>query len=96
MNSNVEPDTRDRLIEAASRLIHAQGFSATGVAPILESAGTGASSFYHFFGSKEELLVAVLERYRERLEKEIVTPARLDYLDPVDRAFGILDFYWSF
>ena len=96
MNSSVEPDTRDRLIEAAARLIHAQGFSATGVAPILENAATGASSFYHFFASKEELLVAVLERYRERLEAEIVAPTRLDYPDPVDRAFGILDFYREF
>ena len=93
MNSGVEPDTRDRLIQAAARLIHAQGFSATGVAPILENAGTGPSSFYHFFGSKEELLLAVLERYRERLEEEIVAPTRLGYPDPVDRAFGILDFY---
>ncbi len=93
MNSGVEPDTRDRLIQAAARLIHAQGFSATGVAPILENAGTGPSSFYHFFGSKEELLLAVLDRYRERLEEEIVAPTRLGYPDPMDRAFGILDFY---
>ena len=96
MTSKQEMDTRDRLILAASELIHSQGFSATGVAPILEGAGTGASSFYHFFPSKEELLVAVLERYRERLEEEIVAPARQEYPDPVDRAFGILDFYRDF
>ncbi len=96
MNSNVEPDTRDRLIEAASRLIHSQGFSATGVAPILESSGAGAGSFYHFFKSKEDLLVAVLDRYRERLEEELVKPAQREDPDPVDRAFGILDFYRDF
>jgi TetR/AcrR family transcriptional repressor of nem operon len=91
-----EPDTRDRLIQAASELIYSQGFSATGVAPILEKAGAGASSFYHFFESKEDLLIAVLERYGERLEEEIVGPTREEYADPVDRAFGILDFYREF
>ncbi len=96
MNSNVESDTRDRLIEAASRLIHGQGFSATGVAPILESSGAGAGSFYHFFKSKEDLLVAVLDRYWERLEEELVKPAQREAPDPVDRAFGILDFYRDF
>ena len=96
MTPNLESDTRDRLIEAAAGLIHRQGFSAAGVAPILESADTGASSFYHFFESKEDLLIAVLERYGERLEEEIVGPTREAYADPVDRAFGILDFYRDF
>ena len=96
MTSGSEPETRDRLIGAASRLIHARGFAATGVAPILEGAGAGASSFYHFFASKEELLLVVLERYRERLEAEIAAPSEQDSPDPVDRAFSILDFYRDF
>ena len=48
---------------------------------------------YHFFRSKEELLEAVLDRYLERLDEEIVGPSRAATADPIERVFRILDFY---
>ena len=96
MKTKENEATRDRLIHAASELIHEQGFNATGVAPILGMAGAGASSFYHFFPSKEELLLVVLDLYRERLHEGIQALSRGEYPDPVDRAFAILDFYREF
>ena len=86
-------ETRLQIVETAARLVHEQGYAATGVSQILESSGTGSSSLYHFFGSKEELLLAVLDRYLERLDEEIVTPSRAATDDPIERVFKILDFY---
>ncbi len=68
-------DARERLIEAASDLIHDRGYTAVGVNDVCERAQVNKGSFYHFFPSKQELALAVLEEYwkdqRERIEKAI-------------------------
>jgi TetR/AcrR family transcriptional regulator, transcriptional repressor for nem operon len=89
-------DTASRLVDVAARLIHFHGYAATGVARILEEAGAGSGSLYHFYPTKEHLLTAVLSRYRERLEEEIFGPVRESSDDPVERVFGVLAFYRRF
>ena len=54
--------TRERLVEAARKLFHQHGYRATGIAEILRAAEVNSGSLYYFFPSKEDLLVAVLER----------------------------------
>jgi AcrR family transcriptional regulator len=85
--------TRDRLVETALYLFWLQGYAATGIAQILERSEVNAGSFYHFFKRKEDLLLAVLQLYVDSLDSVIVAPVRDRYADPVDRVFGILDFY---
>ena len=43
-----------------------QGYEAATVAALVEEAGIPASSIYHYFGSKEGVLLAVMERGAER------------------------------
>jgi len=88
--------TREELVEVAGRLIHERGDAATGVAAILAAAEVGSGSLYHFFPSKEALLLAVLDRYGERLDEEIVGPVWAVTEDPIERVFGILGFYRLF
>jgi TetR/AcrR family transcriptional repressor of nem operon len=85
--------TRERLLEAAARLFHEQGFHATGVATILREAGVLAGSMYHYFPSKEDLLVAVLERYQRLLRPEVMDRAEALTADPIERVFGLLGLY---
>ena len=54
------PDTRERILRTAFQLFHEQGFNATGVATIAREAGVNPGSLYHFFESKDDLLLAVL------------------------------------
>jgi AcrR family transcriptional regulator len=56
---------RDRLLRTAEELFYAQGTRATGVDQILEVSGVGRASFYRHFPSKDDLIVAVLQRRRE-------------------------------
>jgi len=60
---SVVPDTRQRLVETAVFLFWENGYAATGVAEILARAKVNSGSFYHFFKSKEALLLAVLDWY---------------------------------
>lgn len=86
-------DTRDRLVEAARRLFWTQGYRGTSVADILDEAGVNSGSLYHFFGGKEGLLLAALERYEELLRPVLIGPAYRRTEDPVERIFLILDGY---
>jgi TetR/AcrR family transcriptional repressor of nem operon len=87
------PKTRQRIIESALYLFWLQGYTATGIAEILERSAANAGSFYHFFKTKEELLLAVLELYLRTLDPVVVNPVALRLQDPIDRVFGILEFY---
>jgi TetR/AcrR family transcriptional regulator, transcriptional repressor for nem operon len=89
------PKTRQRIIEAALYLFWFQGYTATGVAEILQRSAANAGSFYHFFKTKEELLLAVLELYLQTLEPVVVGPVSSRLQDPIERVFGILEFYRS-
>jgi TetR/AcrR family transcriptional repressor of nem operon len=60
-------DARERLVEAASDLVHRRGYNAVSVADICEDAGLQKGSFYHFFKSKQALVLATLEAHAGRL-----------------------------
>lgn len=53
---------RVELLDIALRLFAEQGFEATTIADISAAAGTAHGLVYHYFRSKDELLLAVLER----------------------------------
>lgn len=68
-------DTRQRLIDAAGTLFAERGYSEASVALIGEAAGASRGLVNHHFGSKENLLWAVVEDYELRWEHEVVVPA---------------------
>lgn len=57
--------TKDRIIEAGACAIAAKSFNGCGLTEILESADVPKGSFYHYFKSKEDLGVAVIEASAE-------------------------------
>jgi AcrR family transcriptional regulator len=58
--------SREAVLDAAERLMAEQGYEAARVAALVEEAGVPPSSIYHYFGSKEGVLLAVMERGAER------------------------------
>lgn len=88
-----ESDTRTKIVDAAARLFHEQGFNATAVSTILREAGVNSGSLYYFFESKEALLVGVLERYTELLHPVVMAPVEAKTADPIERVFVLLEQY---
>ena len=80
-------------MEAARDLFFRQGYVATGVAQILKASNANSGSLYHFFPSKDDLLVAVLEKYQALLEPRVLKPAFERVEDPIERLFAVLDGY---
>jgi AcrR family transcriptional regulator len=85
--------TRERLLQTAFQLFHEQGYHATGVATILREAGVNAGSMYHFFSSKDDLLLKVLEFALDYLEPMVMGPAEAATVDPLERVFVLLNQY---
>ena len=91
----VEPigSTRERIVQAAIHLFYEKGFAATGMAELLAKADANSGSFYHFFESKEDLLLAVLDWYEAGLEPVLLDPVRAQTTDPIERVFALLQGY---
>jgi AcrR family transcriptional regulator len=85
--------TRERIVEAARDLFFRQGYVATGVAQILKASNANSGSLYYFFPGKEDLLVAVLEKYQALLEPRVLKPAFDRVEDPIERLFAVLEGY---
>jgi AcrR family transcriptional regulator len=63
---------RDQLIETAWKLFYRDGYHATGIDRILAEAQVAKMTLYHHFRSKEELILAVLEK-RDHMTFESLT-----------------------
>jgi len=59
----------------------------------MQQAKTTSGSFYHFFPTKEDLVLAVIDDIGESLEGEIFGAAVTAVADPVDRVFAVLESY---
>jgi AcrR family transcriptional regulator len=60
---------------------------------LLTAAKANSGSFYHFFSSKEDLLLAVLDRYTAMLHPALLEPAWEGVTDPIERIFALLARY---
>lgn len=87
------PSTRERLIDAAMALFWEKGYANTSMSDLLTAAKANSGSFYHFFSSKEELLLAVLDRYAAFLHPQLLGPAWEGVDDPIERIFALLARY---
>src|SRR3954471_8461635 len=67
-------ESRRRLISAASRLFTERGYRDASVQAIGEAAGVSRGSIFWHFGSKEGLLLAVVEQAFARWESETLVP----------------------
>jgi len=56
-------ETREKIIEAATKVFFKHGYEETSVRMIQEEADVVTGSFYHFFPSKELLFEIVVERF---------------------------------
>ena len=54
---------REEIIELAADLIHQYGYNNLGIQKIVEEAGIPKGSFYHYFSSKEDLGLAVVDYF---------------------------------
>jgi TetR/AcrR family transcriptional regulator, transcriptional repressor for nem operon len=77
--------TRDHLIDTGLKLMHSNGYNATGLTEILKEADVPKGSFYHHFGSKEDFAAAALERYTTREAQHAASVLIASKISPLKR-----------
>ncbi len=78
-------DTRQRIISAAQELIYARSYNEVGVQEICDRARVKKGSFYHFFPSKRDLALAVLDQSQAFMYETIISKAFASDIPPLAR-----------
>lgn len=86
-------DTRLRILVAAMELFSEKGFGSTSISDILSRSQANSGSLYHYFPGKQDVLVGVLEMYRDGIYQMLLEPAWQGVEDPIDRIFALLNRY---
>lgn len=81
------------MLLAAMQLFWEKGYNSTSIADLLQTAKINSGSLYYFFPGKSELLVAVLDTYREGIRPMLLEPAWAGVSDPLERIFALLARY---
>ncbi|UVF22681.1 TetR/AcrR family transcriptional regulator (plasmid) [Microvirga terrae] len=88
-------EIRDHLLETALRLFNQHGYHATGIDLIIAEAGVAKTTLYRHFETKEDLILAVLERRDEQERDAMRAFVEQRAKDPVERLLATFDFLES-
>jgi len=78
------PGKRERLIAAASRLLHQQGVERTTLADIAKAADVPAGNVYYYFKAKDDVVGAVIEAHVQQI-KAILAAIEARHRSPKSR-----------
>ena len=84
---------RDKIIHAAMELFWLKGYNSTSIADLLSRTQLNSGSLYHVFPSKQDVLIGVLEAYRDGIEEMLLEPAWGAVDDPIEKIFALLGGY---
>ncbi len=83
-------DAKKRLVDAGCALMHERGYTAVGVGEVCRLAGVQKGSFYHFFPSKADLALSVIEQQTVFVEGPLEELSNRN-VDPVERLVRFTD-----
>jgi len=87
-------NTRERILDASYDLFSRQGVQAVGIDAIITRSGVARQTLYRHFDSKQDLVLAFLERREERWTKEwLQGEVKRRATDPRERLLAIFDVF---
>jgi TetR/AcrR family transcriptional repressor of nem operon len=88
----MQVDSKTRFLDVALKVIRSKGYAATSVEDICAEAKLTKGSFFHHFGSKEELGVAAADHW-SRVTDGLFAAAPYQLIkDPLQRLLAYVDF----
>ena len=90
-------DTRTRILLTAREMFHGRSYADVGIQEICDAAKVQKGSFYHFFPSKRELAMAVIDNVADDWAHGFVAEAFDPELPPLERLDYMIDaaYYWQ-
>jgi len=81
---NEVSSTQEKVLDAAVELFSSNGYNATSIRDIAARVGMTISNIYYYYGSKEGLLIAILERVSRRIVEGLSEIVKSD-VGPLER-----------
>jgi TetR/AcrR family transcriptional repressor of nem operon len=93
----ITPDTKARILATARELFHGRSYADVGIKEICTLAKVQKGSFYHFFPSKQDLVMAVIDDMSDDWAHGFVAEAFDEALPPIERLEYMVDavYYWQ-
>jgi AcrR family transcriptional regulator len=82
----------NKILDTASRLFYKQGYNNTGINQVIEEADIAKASLYKHFESKTDLLVAYIQRTRERWFERLEAAIEKSS-DPKNKLLTLFDYH---
>lgn len=84
---------QEHILQTASELFYSQGIKATGVDAIVKAAGTTKMSLYKYFPSKDELVLAHLQKHRAAMVHMIRTGIESRATQPQQKLLAVFEVF---
>jgi len=88
-------DTKQRLLDSAQKLFYARSYEDVGVQEICREADVKKGSFYHFFPSKRDLTIAMLDASWEEFRETVLPALFARDIPPLQRLERFLDMQYD-
>jgi TetR/AcrR family transcriptional repressor of nem operon len=88
---NDRTDTRNALLRAGVQVLSERGWDAAGLQRVLDLCGVPKGSFYHYFASKEDFGLAVIDAYDVYIHRRLAGSLDDAALDVFGRVQGVVD-----
>jgi AcrR family transcriptional regulator len=91
VNHETRAIRREAFLGVAQRLIQTKGYESFSIQDVLDEVGASKGAFYHYFGSKGDLLEAIVERMADGVEAswdEVLTRSNLSAQERLEGLFA--------
>ncbi len=81
-------ERRNEILDIAEKLFHIKGYDKCTINDILKEVGIAKGTFYHYFKSKEEVLDAIVSRYKDVVITKVNEVANNDVITLEGKLMG--------
>lgn len=92
MEAQAAHSSKQKILDAAVKLIRIKGYAATSVEDVCRDAGLTKGSFFHHFKDKEDLAISTAAHWTAITAPLFNAAAYQDFKTPLERVLGYLDF----
>ena len=78
-------ERRNEILDVAQRLIYTKGYEQMSIQDILDELQISKGGFYHYFGSKQALLEALLKRTQDAAENMLIPIVEAQNLNALEK-----------
>ncbi|ERK30128.1 TetR/AcrR family transcriptional regulator [Clostridium intestinale] len=81
-------ERRNEILDVTEKLFHIKGYDKCTISDILKEVGIAKGTFYHYFKSKEEVLDAIVSRYKDVVITRVNEVANNNFITLEEKLLG--------